>query len=289
MDAIISGLVLGGLYALIAQGFVLTFVATRTLNFAAGDLMALAAFLALWLGSTGWSPPALSFALVVVVLGVLGSLVYLFVIRKFSDQGGHDTRWLLTTIGLSIILLNLLQNSQGELPRALGYGRIGGYADILGVRVPAQSLLIAMVALAISLTLWFVSTRTMWGLRMRAVSEDSSTAALMGISPRRIALGAYGLATAITGAAAMLWGAEVGVSVHLGAPLLIGSFAVAVIGGLTSIPGVIVGGIVYGVATQVSSYQLGPIWGEISGLFLVVAVLVVKPEGLLGRRMEVKV
>lgn len=288
MNAIIGGLVSGGLYALIAQSFVLTFLTTRTLNFAVGEFLAVAAFLGLGMSGWGVLPAAAKIALVVVALGVAGAAVHRFLIVPFSDGGQHDVRWLLSTVGVSFVLLNLLTNAEGANPQNLGFGRIEAFPSLLGVKLSGQSLLLAGLAVAVTAGLVLMTTRTPLGLFMRAVSADARTASLMGVSPRAVGMLAYALATGIAALAGILWAAEVGVTPGLGAPLLVGALAVAVIGGLTSFWGPLVGGVVYGVVTQLVGYQVGALWGQVAGLLIVVAVLVLKPEGLVGRRVEVK-
>jgi branched-chain amino acid transport system permease protein len=288
MDVLIGGLVSGGLYALIAQSFVLTFLTTRTLNFAVGEFMAVAAFIALALAGWSWMPGPLKVAIAVVAVGGLGALAYRLLILPFSDGGPHDVRWLLSTVGVSFVLLNLLTNAEGANPQNLGFGRVQEFPSVLGVRLSGQSLLLLGLSVAVTVGLVLMTTRTPLGLLMRAVSADARTASLMGVSPRAIGMLAYGLAMAIAALAGVLWAAEVGVTPGLGAPLLVGAFAVGVIGGLTSFWGPLIGGVVYGVVTQFVSYQVGSLWGQAAGLLLVVAVLVLRPEGIAGRRVEAK-
>lgn len=287
MDAVVNGLVLGGLYALVGQGLVLTFVTTRTINFATGEVLAVGAFLALAVGSWGWLPTPAQLAVAVLAAGAGGAVVYRLLIVPFS-RGEHDSRWLLSTVGLSYLLLNLLTNAQGASPQRLSLISISGAQDLLGVTVDRQRLLICVIALIVTLSLVAAARWTPGGLLMRAVAEDAETVSLMGVSPRLVGSVAFALASAIAALAGVLWGAEVGVTPGLGFNVLVSAFAVAVIGGLTSFWGPLVGGALYGVVVQVGSYEVGALWGHIIGLGLVIAVLVVRPEGLLGRRMEAK-
>lgn len=287
MDAVLIGLVLGGLYALVGQGLVLTFVTTKTLNFATGEFMVLGAFIALGVGSWSWLPTAGKLALSVIAVGIAGAIAYRLFIVPFA-HGEHDSRWLLSTVGLSYVLVNLLTNGEGASPQRLDLVRASGSQEILGAAINRQSLLIAAVAVVVTLALVAGARWTPGGLLMRAVAEDSETVSLMGVSPRVVGAVAFALATAIAGLAGVLWAAEVGVTPGLGFTVLVSAFAVAVIGGLTSFWGPLVGGALFGVVVQVSSYQFGALWGQIAGLALVIVVLVVRPEGLLGRRLEAK-
>ncbi|NYG59880.1 branched-subunit amino acid ABC-type transport system permease component [Nocardioides daedukensis] len=288
MDAVIFGLVLGGLYALLAQSFVLTFITTKTLNFAVGEFVALGAFVVLAVASWSWLPAAGKIAIGFLAAGLVGALAYRFLVLPFTTQGEHDVRWLLSTVALSFVMLNLIGNVEGPSPQRSDTGRLGGSVEILGSGVSKQMLLIALLAVAVSIALIVASKKTSMGLIMRAVSQDKEVTSLMGVSPHMVGAVSYLVAMGLAGLAGTLYAATVGASPVMGAPLLVASIAVGVIGGLSSLWGPLLGGALYGVLSQVASFEFGAIWGETAGLLLVIAVLIWKPEGLLGRRMEVK-
>ncbi|MDI9977398.1 branched-chain amino acid ABC transporter permease [Rhodococcus sp. IEGM 1307] len=287
MEIVVSGLAAGGLFALVAQGFVLTFLTTNTLNFALGEFMVVAAFLALAISSWGWLPSAGKIVFVIAVFGVLGAWTYRLIVLPFSS-GHNDTRWLLSTVGLSFIIINMTTNGEGVLRQPLNYGGMDEVVEFLGVRLPSQQGLIAVTAVLVTIALVMVTRMTGLGTRMRAVSEDAEAASLMGISSKRIGMIAYGLAMSVVALAGVLWAAEVGVSPQLGEPLLVGAFAAGIIGGLTSLWGPLLGGGIYGLVTAAVGESAGVMWGEVSGLLIVLAVLMFRPEGLLGRRVDVK-
>jgi branched-chain amino acid transport system permease protein len=288
MEAVVFGLVLGGLYALLAQSFVLTFITTKTLNFAVGEFVALGAFVVLAVAGWGWLPAVLKIGVGIVVAGAVGALAYRWLVLPFMTEGEHDTRWLLSTVALSFVMLNLITNVEGPSPQRSDTGRVSGTVDILGAGISAQMLLIAGLAVAVTVLLAVGARKTPAGLVMRAVSQDPETTSLMGVSPKVVGMVAYAVAMGIAALAGTLYAATVGASPVMGAPLLVASIAVAVIGGLSSLWGPLLGGALYGVLSEVASYEFGAIWGETAGLLLVIAVLVWKPAGLLGQRMEVK-
>lgn len=288
MEPVVIGLVLGGLYALLAQSFVLTFITTRTLNFAVGEFVAIGAFVAIAVSSWTWLPTPFRVAVAFFVAGILGALVYRFLVLPFTTQGEHDVRWLLSTVAVAFVLLNLITNVEGPSPQRSDTARIDGTIEILGAGVSRQQLLLAGLAVLVSLLLIVVTQRTSIGLMMRAVSQDPDTTSLMGVSPRTVGMGSYFVAMGLAGLAGVLYAATVGASPVMGEQLLVASIAVAIVGGLGSLWGPLLGGALYGVLSQVASFELGAIWGETTGLLLVIVVLVLKPEGLLGRRMEVK-
>ena len=288
MDALVSGLVLGGLYALVALGFVLTFVTTRTLNFALGEFISAAGFLVIGAAAILSAHPAALIAFAVLAAGAAGAFVERFVVRPFA-RGEHDVRWLLTTVGLSMLLLNLLQNSQGAATRSLGMANLAGAVAFGPIRVGRQALVIAVLAVVVTGVLVWFTQRTAIGAVVRAVAEDRDTVSLMGVNPTVIAVGSYVLAMSIAALAGVLWSAQVGVSLDLGATLLVAGFAAAIMGGLDSFLGPLVGGMLYGVTTQMTAFYAGSTLGSVAGLLLLVAILAVRPQGILGRVVGQKV
>ncbi|MDT0201701.1 branched-chain amino acid ABC transporter permease [Nocardioides sp. AE5] len=287
MDSVLVGLTLGGLYGLVALAFVLTFQTTRTLNFALGEFITAGGFL--FLAIVALDVPAwLAVALAVVLIGLLGTVVERTVVRPFNS-GPHDIRWLLTTAGLSLIMLDLLRNSQGSGTKALNGIGFDGFTSIAGTKVSTQFLLILVVAIGVTLALTWFTMRTTLGTIFRAVAEDRETASLMGLNPGLVALGAYAIAMTIAAAAGIMYSSEVGLSISTGQGLLVAGFAAAILGGLDSIPGALAGGIIYGVATVVATDWLGTAVGGVIGLVVTVIVLAVRPQGLLGRVVMEKV
>lgn len=288
MDAIVLGLVLGGLYALLAQSFVITFITTKTLNFAVGEFVALGAFVVL--ATAGWErvPDVLKIGVGVLAAGVLGALAYRWLVLPFTTEGEHDTRWLLSTVALSFVMLNLITNVEGPSPQRSDVGRLDGTVAIFGVGISAQMLMIAGLSVVVSVLLAVGARKTPAGLIMRAVSQDPETTSLMGVSPKGVGMVSYAVAMGIAALVGTLYAASVGASSVMGARLLVVSIAVAVIGGLTSLWGPLLGGVLYGVLSEVVGYEYGTVWGETVGLLLVIAVLVWKPAGILGKRTEIK-
>lgn len=227
-------------------------------------------------------------AVSVVLIGILGTLVERFVVRPFNS-GPHDIRWLLTTAGLSLIMLDLLRNSQGAGTKALNGIGFEGFTSVAGTRVSSQFLLILVLAIGVTLALTWFTQRTRLGTIFRAVAEDRETSSLMGLNPGLVALGAYAIAMGIAALAGIMYSAEVGLSISTGQSLLVAGFATAILGGLDSIPGALVGGLIYGITTVVATDLLGTAIGGVIGLVVTVVVLAVRPQGLMGRVVMEKV
>ena len=287
MDSVLVGITLGGLYGLVALAFVLTFQTTRTLNFALGEFVTAGGFV--FLAMVAFDLPAwLALALSVVLIGLLGAGVERLVVRPFNS-GPHDIRWLLTTAGLSLIMLDLLRNSQGAGTSAVTGIGFQGFVSIAGFRVSAQMLALLVIAVLLTIALTWFTQRTKFGSVFRAVAEDRETASLMGINPSLVALGAYSMAMGIAALSGVMYSAEVGLSIGTGQSLLVAGFATAILGGLDSIPGALLGGLVYGVTTVVATEWLGTAVGAVIGLLVTVVVLAIRPQGLMGRVVMEKV
>ncbi|RNL65374.1 branched-chain amino acid ABC transporter permease [Nocardioides marmoriginsengisoli] len=289
VDQILVGAAIGCLYALIAQGFALTFRTTHTMNFASGEIGAIGAFIAVGLAGAGALPAPVKLAVVAVVVALIGAALFAVLIRPFVTNDGHDARWLLVTVAMSLVAVDVLRNSQGTQHRPLGFAQLDGVFSLGFAQVPQQLALLAVVCLGLGVVIALVVTRTSLGVRMRAVAEDAETAGLVGIDSRRIGMLSYAIGSGAIAIGATLWTGYVGVFPDMGPLLLVPAFAGAVIGGLVSVWGALVGGILYGVADQLFTYWLGTAAGGVIGLLAVVAVLVLRPEGLFARRQEVKV
>jgi len=289
LDQILVGAAIGCLYALIAQGFALTFRTTHTMNFAAGEIGAIGAFVAVGLAGVGWLPAPAKLAVAAVIVALIGAVVFAVLIRPFVTNDGHDARWLLVTVALSLVAVDLLRNSQGTQHRPLGFARLDGVLDLGVAQVPRQLALLAVVCLTLGVAIALLVTRTGLGVRMRAVAEDTETAGLVGIDARRMGMLSYAIGSAAVAVGATLWTGYVGVFPDIGPLLLVPAFAGAVIGGLISVWGALAGGVIYGVAEQLFAHWFGATAGGVIGLVAVVGVLVLRPEGLFASRLEVKV
>ncbi|GGF35161.1 branched-chain amino acid ABC transporter permease [Subtercola lobariae] len=289
LQQILTGLLIGSLYALIAQSAVLAYMTTRTINFAVASVMSASAFLALALAPFDWLTTPGRIAIVAILATAFGAVLFRVGVAPFSGSSEHDIRWILSLVALGLVFDDLILNSQGGQVHRLGYATIPGTLTIGDVTLSNQLILIGVVSVSIIGIIELASRYTGIGLRMRAVAEDRGTAELMGIRTNRIRIGSYAVGMIGVSIGAVLWSAQVGVSPALGSPLLLASFGAAIISSFTSIGGVLVGGAIFGVVTQLSSYIFGSAIGQVSGLILVILVLVLRPQGIFGKRALEKV
>ena len=308
LQTLLNGAASGGVYALVALGYTLIFSVLGVINFAQGALFSLGGYLTyLLLGGKigvngalpGWGlPGGLPFwlALVLAALGsgLVGLLVERIAFAPLRRRGAEPLLSLITSLGAGVVLVNLLQILMG----AEGYAFPQGAATLAqlpeslligGARIRSiQVLLLLISALAVAaLSLWLERSRS--GKAMRAVAEDATTATLLGINSEAIVR----LAFLISGMLAGLGGGLIGVSVSLAGPYFgisygLKGLAVLVLGGLGSVPGAIVGGLVMGLAEALIPTAASG-WRDALAFAILFAVLVLRPSGLLGRRQLEKV
>jgi branched-chain amino acid transport system permease protein len=284
VNAIIQGILLGGLYALFATGLSLAFGVMRFVNLAHGDLAILAAFMTMSLSTTLDINP-----LVALVVILPGAFLFGFLLQRlvFDRVVGVDPAFqIVATFGLGVVIQNLLYEKYTADTQGLDVGGLETSSikinDEISVGwLPLITLLCAVAVLA-GLALFMKRTRV--GRAFRATSDDADAARLMGVDVRLIFSVAMALAIATVALAGVLFGARSSFDPFVGPARLIYAFEAVIIGGLGSLWGTLIGGIILGVAQSVGR-QIDPQWGELAGHAVFLAVLVLRPTGLFGKGM----
>lgn len=284
-DALIQGILLGGLYALFAAGLSLIFGIMRLVNLAHGDLIVLAAFVILAVGAwLGLGPFAATLAALPVMFIVGFALQYLLLNRTL----GRDLLPpLLVTFGLSIIIENgLLEMFSADTQRLHG-GEIETASILLSrdIAVGVVPLLTLGSAIAVIVVLNLIFYRTPLGRAFRATADDLEISQLMGIDHPRIFAIAMGLAFIVITIAALYLGMRANFDPTIGPGRLLYAFEAVIIGGLGSFWGTLAGGIIIGVAQTVGA-QINPEWQILAGHIAFLVVLVFKPRGLFPRAVD---
>jgi branched-chain amino acid transport system permease protein len=286
VDTIVQGVLLGGLYALFATGLSLIFGVMRLVNLAHGDLSILAAFVAIAVVQATALNPLVALLLVVPVMAALGWLLQRALLNRLL--GGGLLGPVLVTFGLSIVVQNALLETFSADSRRLSPGGIETASLSLGVvTVGWFPLLTLAVAILVLAALQLFISRTAPGRAFRATSDDFETAALMGIDHRHLHSLAMALSLGIVAVAGIFLGIRTTFTFASGPDRLLFAFEAVIIGGLGSLWGTLVGGIILGVA-QTSGAKLSPGWGVLTGHLVFLAVLVLRPQGLFApaRRVE---
>ena len=282
LQLLIGGLALGAIYAVVALGFVLVYKSTDVLNLAHGEFLMLGAYFALtFLISENLNFFLGVFVLLLVML-VFGLVVHYGIMRRMVGQGFFAI--VLITLGIATIIRALLLIFYGPTERARLDLLPQGSFEVGGATVRHVDLVIfAVVGLCVLLFfLFFKYTRL--GLHMRAVADDIEAAAAMGIDPDKVYAMTWAAAMVMAGVGGLLFGHVTGAIDRSIEAIGLRAFPAAVVGGLTSLGGSIVGGLVVGVIEQFANGHLGTKWREPVAFSVMFVVLLVRPTGLWGRK-----
>ncbi len=296
LQQVVNGLSLGAMYALLALGFTLVYGILELINFAHFNVFMVSSFVGMWalelLGVRGQShiltgaalAGALAFAFTVtmVAAGVLGVAIERLSLRPL--RGVPGTAAMITTIGVSYILFNVILLTVGagseNFPNPLPVVRW----QLGQVTIELKQLLIWGIALALMLALHLFVSRTRLGKAMRATAQDAEAARMMGVDVDRVIATAFFLGSALAGAAALIFGLYYNyTSFIIGYTAGLRAFTAAVLGGIGSIPGAMVGGILIGLIETLGGQLIAVRWTDVIIFSILVLVLVFAPTGLLGR------
>ncbi len=287
MNTLINGLCLGGIYALIALGYTMVYGIAKMLNFAHGDIIMVGAYAILsTMLLTGLAIPAIVVA--IIVCTVLGLLTERIAYRPL--RGASPLAVLITAIGVSYLLQSIAQLIYGSKSRPVSIGDFGS-VTLFNVSISISSLLTLALCVIIMVALTLFIKKTKLGCAMLAVSEDRAAAQLMGINVNAIITLTFAIGSALAAFASTFYLMQIpSVTPTLGSMPGIKAFTAAVIGGIGSIPGAMIGGILLGVIEKfaLSIPALAPYTTAIE-FGLLILILLVRPTGLLGKTRREKV
>jgi branched-chain amino acid transport system permease protein len=280
VNDVVQGIFLGGAYALTAVGLSLMFGVMRLVNLAHGDLAVCGTYLATTVMAMFGVPLWVALLIMVPLAFLLGGVLQLSLFGRALRSG--PTAPLLVTFGLSVIIENLLQQIYSANTRGVPAGSLDVAAVHLGALVlPWLAMLKLILAVLVIGGLSLLLQRTGWGRRVRATSDDLAIARLQGIRVRPLFASVTGIAIAAAALAGTLNAVTAGVYPTLGALTLIFAFESVIIGGLGSLWGTLLGGMLLGI-TQVVVSQVSVPYALLASQLLFLVVLAVRPQGLLG-------
>lgn len=289
IEVVVGGLLAGTMYSLVALGFVLIYKASSTFNFAQGAMVFFAVLAFVGLMELGL-PFVLAFFATVFLMFLVGYFTERLILKPLMNQS-EDTM-LMATIGLGFVLEGLAQAAWGVEVRRLDLG-IGDFpipwiADSTGLFISALDLTAGTVSISMIIGLSILFKYTKMGLGLRAVADDAGAASSIGIPLKSIMLMVWTTAGIVALIAGMMWGARAGVQFAL-VDLALKALPVLIIGGFSSIPGAIVGGLIIGATEKVLEVYIGPFFGgAIEGwapYVLAIFFLLYRPEGLFGEKI----
>ena len=285
---LVGGVANGCVYGLVALGFVLIYKATEAVNFAQGDLMMLGAFVALqFVNGDRWGMSfVLGVALAVLVMGVVGYLLEVLVVRRIFGQPQFAV--VILTIAMGFVLRFAAGMIWGFDPLNLETPWAGELIDLGLVTVGYDDLVVIGATAGLTLVLWAFFARTRMGVAMQAASQNQLAAYYMGVPVKRVAALTWAISGALATVAGVLFASKGAIDPNTGL-LGIKAFAAAVIGGFGSLPGALAGGLLIGVV-EVFAARYGPAhWSQMAPYALMLAVLILRPNGLFAQTMQKKV
>jgi branched-chain amino acid transport system permease protein len=292
-QAIVTGILIGGVFGLVAMGLTLIFGVLDIINFAHGALLTIGMYIAFVLFDRFGIDPYLSILITVPALFLIGIIIQRTIIHPARNAPAHNQ--LLLTLGLALFIENLMLVMFTATPRSirLEYGRglteFGPLAIDFPIRIAGTTITLTKLAafiFAVVLTalLYLLLHRTTLGKAIRATAQNKEGARLVGISTDRISLVTFGLGVACVGAAAALVLPFLAVDPLVGNTFNITAFVIVVLGGMGSIPGALLGGLIIGL-TQELGVVFAPSSTKLLGVFFVfILVLLIRPQGLLGKK-----
>lgn len=285
IQALIWGIATGCIYILLATGLNLIFGVMKLVNFAHGQLLMVGAFVAYQTTTiVGLNP----YAAIVVSMGIvalIGILLEKFAFRKV--RGTEKLNEIFISLGLIYVFQNVaallwVENYNIRIPSPLS-----GLSLSLGeVTLSYDRILAIVIVIAILVGLVLLTKKTKIGLAMRATSQKSDAAKLMGININRVYIFTFAVGAALAGAAGAIYGILFPFNPTIGALPTIKAFAIIILGGLGSIPGAVAGGLLYGIAENMTGYLSNGTWQDAVAFALLIAVLVIRPTGLFGEKGE---
>jgi branched-chain amino acid transport system permease protein len=281
-QVLVNGLLLGGLYGMMALGMSLIWGVMNIVNIAHGALIMLGAYLTFWTFTLwGWDP-FVSLPATIVALFLYGYLVQRFLLNLIVRAQLFLT--LLITFGLEVVMVNLARILWSSDLRQVTPSYAATNFEVGGITIPYVRLWVFIATVVLSVLFLLLLERTKLGRAIRATSEELRAARLTGIPVAHIYAVTFGLGAALAGAAGGLWGMLFPITPIMGGSLTLKSFVVAVLGGLGTMMGAIIGGLVLGVAESMTSTYVGPTYPNAVSFGLLVLILIFRPTGLLGRR-----
>lgn len=288
MQQMVNGIALGSIYAMIALGYTMVYGTIRLINFAHGDVYMLGAFLGYYLVTVLGVNWMLALLITMGVIAVVGVLIERIAYKPLR----HSTRVaaLITAIGVSYLIQNLMIYFVGPEMRAFPAPIEVKMFKVFGLIVNSKQLLVLAVTITVMIALQIIVQHTRMGKAMRAVAVDQDAAQLMGINVDQVISFTFALGSALAGLAGILVGIYYNsVQATMGTAPGLKAFIAAVVGGIGSIPGAMIGGYLIGILETLVTYMGGAMYKDAVVYGLLIIILLVLPSGLLGKSVREKV
>ena len=283
IQAIVNGILLGGLYAAVALGLSLVFGVLRLVNLAHGELLIGGAFLS-YLAVEGLGvDPLLSLVLVIPAVFAIAYPVQRFVLTPLLRR--NEDAPLVATFGISLLIVALLQQFFSSNPKSLSASYADSGVSLFGLDLRVAYLVCFGIGVALVVATHVVLTRTRVGATVRAAAADPDTAAVMGVDVNRLYAATFGVAAAIAAIGGVMIGVTFSFTPTSGLTWVLIAFAVVVLGGIGSVAGTLLGGLALGLVESLGVFAVGGQWRSLIVYGLFFLALTLRPSGILGGRL----
>jgi branched-chain amino acid transport system permease protein len=287
LQSVVNGLLLGGVYACVGLGFSLVWGVTNVINLAHGAMIMLGAYVTFWAYQGLGLDPFLSVPLAMLAMGLLGYAIQRYLVNLVVRTGVFMT--LILTFGIQLVLIDsALFLFSGDY-RAVTPSYGGAGLDLGPVVVPYVRVGIFAIGLGLTCVLHLFMTRTRTGNAIRATALNRDAAQLVGVDIGRIYAVTFAIGAALAGAAGALLSTLYTITPVMGQPLLGKAFVIACLGGLGTMWGSLIGGLILGLAETVGAATIGPAYQQALSFGLLVVILVMRPEGIVGQKFFAEV
>ena len=282
LNVVSSGLIMGGVYAIIAMGMSIQYGVARILNVSHGEFIMIGAFLTLMLVRLKVNP-LLAMVIVMPLMFLLGFVLHRTIYKKLSDvsgsTGAFESNSMLISFGLMFVLQNVALQIWGSQQQV--YAFLQRSVSILGTAIALNRLVVLLFAVAISLLFYLFLQKARLGKAIRAVSQDAASAALMGVKVHRVGAICFGIGAVLAGCAGSLISIINQFNTSMGMSYTIIAIIVVVLGGMGSVPGSLLGGFILGFIGTLVNY-IDPSLSLVAYYLIIIILLLVKPSGLMG-------
>lgn len=281
MQSLISGILIGGVYALIGIGLTIIFGVMRVINFAHGDLLMLGMYGTYYLFTLFNIDPFVSIVITIPIMFLYGGFLQKFFINRIL--GSLPQNQILLTIGMGLVMSNTVMLAFTSDYKILSTSYSSSSFDILGISISSPLLISFAITSVITAALYWFLLKTDTGQAIRATAQDREAAQLMGINVKRMSIIAFGLGASLAGTAGALISPTYYIFPQVGSTFTLKAFVITVLGGMGSIVGATLGGVLIGVAESIGGVYFGSGWKEVVVFVLFLLVLLFKPSGLMGK------
>jgi branched-chain amino acid transport system permease protein len=281
LQALISGILIGGVYALMGIGLTIIFGVMRVINFAHGELLMLGMYATFYLFTLLHVDPFLSIIVTIPLMFLYGALLQKVFINRVLDALPQNQ--ILLTIGLGLIMSNTVMLAFTSDYKILTTRYSSSSVTIAGISISSPLVISFVITAILTVSLYWFLLKTDTGQAIRATAQDREAAQLMGINVKRMSVIAFGIGSALAGTAGALIAPTYYIFPQVGSVFTLKAFVITVLGGMGSVIGAMLGGVLIGVAESIGGLYFGAGWKDVVVFVLFLLVLLFKPAGLMGK------